>query len=51
MKLSEFMVSEAIVPQLQSTSRDDTIRELVEALVRAGKVAPPQVDEIVQEII
>jgi len=51
MKLSDFMVSEAIVPQLQSTSRDDAIRELVEALANAGKVATKQVDEIVQKII
>ncbi|MCK4628221.1 MAG: PTS sugar transporter subunit IIA [Sedimentisphaerales bacterium] len=51
MKLSDFMVSEAIVPQLQSTSRDDAVRELVEALAHAGKVATKQVDEIVQKII
>jgi len=51
MKLSDFMVSEAIVPQLKSTGRDDAIRELVEALAHAGKVAPKQVDEIAQKII
>lgn len=51
MKLSDFMVSEAIIPQLKSTSRDDTIRELVEALVHAGKIAPKRVDEIAQKII
>ena len=51
MKLSDFMVSEAIVPQLQSTSRDDAVRELVEALAHAGKVATKQVDEIVQKVI
>ena len=51
MKLSDFMVSEAIVPQLQATSRDDAVRELVEALAHAGKIAATQVDEIVQKII
>ena len=51
MKLSDFMVSEAIIPQLQATSRDDAIRELVEALANAGKVAPEQVDGIVREVI
>ena len=47
MKLSEFMVKEAIVAQLQGTSRDETIRELVASLAQAGRIGTEQVDDIV----
>jgi mannitol/fructose-specific phosphotransferase system IIA component (Ntr-type) len=36
MKLSDFIVSKAIVPQLASTDRDDVISELISSLVAAG---------------
>lgn len=36
MKLSEFIVTDAITPELQSTDRDGVIRELVTSLATAG---------------
>ena len=36
MKLREFVVEQAIVPNLVATKRDDAIRELLDALVAAG---------------
>lgn len=51
MKLSDFIVPDAIIPDLKSDTRDDVIRELVEALSQAGKLAPDTVEEIVQQTI
>jgi len=51
MKLSDFMIAEAIVPQLQTQLRDETIRELVEALAQAGKVKKKYVEEIIEKLI
>ena len=51
MKLSGFMIPEAIVPDLKSETRDDVIRELVESLAQAGKLDVAQVDEIIKQII
>lgn len=51
MKLLEFIVAEAIVPQLKSTERDDVIRELVDALVAAGAAPKPLRDELVKTIL
>lgn len=51
MNLSDFMVAEAMSPQLQSNERDAVIRELVEGLARAGRIAPDQVDDITQRVI
>ena len=51
MKLSDFIVTEAIVPNLQSTTRDDVISELVNALAQAGKLDAAQADEITAQII
>lgn len=51
MKLCEFVVTEAIVPQLVSTERDDVIRELIDALIDKG-AAPKEVrDELIELII
>jgi nitrogen PTS system EIIA component len=51
MKLSDFMVTEAIIPNLQSTTREGVIRELVQALADAKKVSASKVNEITQQII
>lgn len=51
MKLSDLIVPDAIIPDLKSNTRDDVIRELVEALSQAGKLAPDTVEEIVQQTI
>ena len=36
MKLSDFIVSEAIIPQLEATERDAAINELVDSVIKAG---------------
>jgi mannitol/fructose-specific phosphotransferase system IIA component (Ntr-type) len=51
MKLKEFIVPDAVVPELQATSRDDAIRELVTALSSAGAVDASIVDEVVAALI
>jgi len=51
MKLCDFMVSEAIVPELRSESRDEVIKELVESLAQNGQVAKSKVAEIVKQLI
>ena len=51
MKLREFIVTEAITPELKATDRDGAIRELVTALADAGAVPQTAVDEIVAAVV
>lgn len=51
MNLSDFMVADAIVPELKAQNRDDAIRELVEALANAAKIDTGQIDEICQKLV
>ena len=51
MKLGDFIVTEAVIPQLKSETRDNVIRELVEALAQAGKFDKGQVDGMVAQTI
>jgi nitrogen PTS system EIIA component len=51
MKLSDFIVKEAIVPELQSTDRNGVIRELVESLKKAGKIPAGEVEGIVRGVV
>jgi mannitol/fructose-specific phosphotransferase system IIA component (Ntr-type) len=51
MKLREFIVTEAIVPQLGATDRDGAVRELVTSLAKAGALPEDAVDEIVGAVI
>ena len=51
MKLKEFIVSDAIVPELQAGDRDGVIRELVQSLATAGAVPADAVEEIVAALI
>jgi len=51
MKLCDFMVSEAIIPELQAETRDEAIKELVESLAQKGQVAKGKVAEIVKQLI
>ena len=51
MKLSEFIVPEAIVPALASTERDGVLRELVAALADAGALPQTAIDEVLSAII
>jgi mannitol/fructose-specific phosphotransferase system IIA component (Ntr-type) len=51
MKLKEFIVPEAIVPELSATSRDEALRELVLSLSNAGALPGAAVDGIVAALI
>lgn len=51
MKLREFIVTEAITPDLKATDRDGAIRELVTALASAGVVPRDAVSDIVAAVV
>ena len=51
MKLKEFIVSEAIVPQINASDRDGALRELVTSLAHAGALPVDAVDEVVVALI
>lgn len=51
MKLREVVVEKAIVPNLVATKRDDAIKELLDALVTAGKVSADMRDTFAKAII
>ena len=51
MKLKEFIITEAIVPELKAADRDSAIRELVESLSSAGGLPQDAVDEIAAALI
>ena len=51
MKLREFIISEAIVPDLTAGDRDGAIRELVTSLASAGALPETAVDEVVTALI
>ncbi len=51
MKLRDFIISEAIRPELQATNRDGAIRELVTSLAAAGALPESAVDEVVTAMV
>jgi mannitol/fructose-specific phosphotransferase system IIA component (Ntr-type) len=51
MKLRDFIVNDAITPELAATDRDGAIRELVGALSDAGALPENAVDEVVTALI
>ena len=51
MKLRDIIVDKAIVPNLVATKRDEAIRELLDALVSAGKVSADMRDVFAPSII
>jgi len=51
MKLKDFIVYDAIQPELRATDRDAAIRELVSALSSAGAIAPDAVDDVVAALV
>lgn len=51
MKLSDFIVTKAVIPQLASTDRDDVINELIDGLVAAGACDAAIRDELVKSIL
>lgn len=51
MKLQEFVLTKAIVPELSATDRDQAIRELIQALVDAGAAPASIQEELIKSII
>lgn len=51
MKLADFILSEAIVPQLESTDRDTVIAALVDAVIAAKAVDADLRDELIKSIL
>jgi len=51
MKLSDFIIKEAIIPELQASDRNGVIRELIESLSRAGSVDPGDADALARSVI
>jgi len=51
MKLRDFIMTDAIVPELKSSDRDGALRELVESLAAAGSLPEVAVDEVVSALI
>jgi mannitol/fructose-specific phosphotransferase system IIA component (Ntr-type) len=51
MKLKDFIVNEAIVPQLQAADRDGVIRELVQSLASAGAISDALVEEVTAALV
>ena len=50
MRMSDFVVREAIVPDLAATSKEGVIREMVENLRRTGYFPGAEADEIIKAI-
>ena len=51
MKLTEFIVTEAVIPALGATDRDGALRELVAALATAGALPQSAVDEVLSALV
>ena len=51
MKLTEFVVSDAILPTLEATSKEDAIRAMVGSLKNAGKISASDEESIVAAIL
>jgi len=51
MKLSEIMVTEAIVPELTAKTRDEAITELVNSMAAAGAISKKAVPDITKTVL
>lgn len=51
MKLTEFVVQKAIVPELKATNKEDVIREMVASLKNAGSIRAEDEDAVVAAIL
>jgi len=51
MKLSDFVVNDAIVPVLQAQGRDDAVAEMVDALIGAGAVPEDLREELIKLVL
>src|SRR5260370_27045872 len=51
MKLSDFVVREAIIVDLQATGKEDAIREIVGSLSRAGRLGEGDLESVARAIL
>jgi nitrogen PTS system EIIA component len=51
MKLADFVISEAIIPDLQAGTKEEAIREMVNALCAAGCVGEADREDVIQAIL
>ncbi len=51
MKLRDFIVTDAIIPTLEATDRDEAIKELVTSLSKQGALSEDAVPEVVSALI
>src|SRR5580692_7454666 len=51
MKLRDFIVADAVVPELKAADRDSALRELVASLAAAGALPDTAVDEVVAALV
>ena len=50
-RMAEFVVRDAIVPDVQASTKEGVIREMVQSLQQAGHFADSPIDEIVRSIL
>ncbi|MDO5309613.1 MAG: PTS sugar transporter subunit IIA [Planctomycetia bacterium] len=51
MAFSDFVLKEAILPNMQATTAEDALRELVQAIVATGSLDASEVDATVERIL
>lgn len=51
MKFADFMTNEAIIPEIAADEKEGVIREMVEALQNAGRIAADNVESIIAAIM
>jgi len=51
MKLTDIVAADAVITDLKATNKDEAIREIVNSLRLAGKVAPEHTDAIISAIM
>ena len=51
MKLLDIMVTDAIIPELKGTTRDEVITELVESLIKAGALAKDSLGDVTKTVL
>jgi mannitol/fructose-specific phosphotransferase system IIA component (Ntr-type) len=51
MRMSEFVVRDAIIPQLNATNKEGVIREMVASLQAAGQFRNADVDDVIRAIL
>ncbi len=51
MKLSDFVVPDAIIPRLKASTKEAAVREIIESLQAAGSIPAKEVNSVVQAIM